>query len=258
MVTRDDITQFIQDSLGKDILNKASVKDEAANGIQIEGLTEVSKVAYGVTLSETFLKQAIDQNAQYLFFHHGLDPRTYLARLPRYLQNELRLIFEHRLTIAGFHYTLDAHPVLGNNAQIIHKLGANIKETLYEDWGFTATFTAPKSLAELKTTCEQIFQHPVLSFESGPQSISTIGVVSGAGKPYALHLQEFIDKGVQLYISGETSESVPHKLIESGINYFVCGHYATEVFGVQALGSAIKQRYGDQLEVEFIDIPSDL
>ena len=45
---------------------------------------------------------------------------------------------------------------------------------------------------------------------------------------------------------------------ESEINYFACGHYATEVFGVQELGKVIKSRFKDKLEVEFIDIPNPI
>lgn len=47
-------------------------------------------------------------------------------------------------------------------------------------------------------------------------------------------------------------------MLESNINYFVCGHYATEVFGIQALGEKINERYGDQIEITFIDIPNPL
>jgi putative NIF3 family GTP cyclohydrolase 1 type 2 len=65
-------------------------------------------------------------------------------------------------------------------------------------------------------------------------------------------------KGVEAYISGETSESTVHKMKESGISYFVCGHYATEKFGVQALGDIIKTNFKDKLEVKFIDVENPI
>ena len=65
-------------------------------------------------------------------------------------------------------------------------------------------------------------------------------------------------KGVQLYISGETSEWVVHQMKESEINYFCGGHYATEVFGVKELGKKIKEKFNNNLEVEFIDIPNQI
>ena len=63
-------------------------------------------------------------------------------------------------------------------------------------------------------------------------------------------------KGVELFITGETSESVPYKMKDSGINYFVCGHYATEAFGVQELGKRIEAHFQDKIKVEFIDVPN--
>ncbi|MFH2061392.1 MAG: Nif3-like dinuclear metal center hexameric protein, partial [Candidatus Beckwithbacteria bacterium] len=83
-------------------------------------------------------------------------------------------------------------------------------------------------------------------------------VVSGGGKPYAEHLAEMEEKGVELFISGESSESIPHKMKESKINYFAGGHYATEVFGVQELGKRIKEHFKEKLKVEFIDIPNEI
>lgn len=258
MVKRDDITQFIEDAITPELLQKAWAKDEAANGVQIIGAAEVSKVALGVSLNLEFLEAAIKWGAQFCIFHHGLDPRTYLSCLPLYLQKELKLIFNHQLTIAGYHYALDAHPQFGNNARIIQLLGAKLKQPLYDEWGYTAVFAKPITITELKIRCQKLFDHEVLHFPAGHQSTKTIGVVSGAGKPYPTELAEFTAKGVELYISGETSESVPYKLVESGIDYFVCGHYATETFGVKALADKLKEHCGNQVEVEFLDVRSEI
>ncbi|PIW06971.1 Nif3-like dinuclear metal center protein, partial [Candidatus Collierbacteria bacterium CG17_big_fil_post_rev_8_21_14_2_50_45_7] len=54
------------------------------------------------------------------------------------------------------------------------------------------------------------------------------------------------------------AEGSPALAKEAGFNIFVAGHYATEVFGVQELGKKIKEKFGDKLEVEFIDIPNIL
>lgn len=256
MIKRDELVAFIDQTLGQDLLQKARQIDVVANGVQIWGKPEVNKLALGVSLNREFLQAAIDFGADFCLVHHGLDLRTYEAAFPRYLQNQLKLIFQANLTVAGYHYVLDAHPTLGNNAQIIQALGANSKSPLYEDWGYVGEFPSAKSLSELQTACQQLFHRQPLVFPSGPTQIKTIGVVSGAGKPYAMHLAELEAKGVEAYISGETSESTPARLIESQINYLVCGHYATETFGVKALGQVISDHFSDQLLVQFLDQPS--
>ena len=158
----------------------------------------------------------------------------------------------------AFHYALDAHPTVGNNATIIKKLGAKIKEPLWDDWGYTATFEKPQDIHDLASKCEKLFNHDIFVVEVGAHKVKTIGVVSGGAKPYAQQIAEMESKGVELFISGETSESIPHKMQESGINYFACGHYATEVFGVQELGKKIKSNFKNRIAVEFIDIQNPI
>lgn len=258
MIKRDELTQFIYHTLGEDFLAKAHAKDEVANGIQIQGQADVNKLALGVSCNQAFLKEAISRQANYCLFHHSLDFGLDKWLIPTYLQGQLRLIFQNNLTIAGFHYALDAHSSLGNNAQIIKLLGAKIAGPLYEEWGYIGKFDKPVALKQLKTQCQQLFNHPILSYETGPQTIKTIGVVSGAGKPHAKHIAEIQAQKIDLYISGETAEYIPARLVESNINYFVCGHYATETFGVKALGEVIGKHFGKALEVDFIDIPTTL
>lgn len=265
MVTRDELIEFIYSTIGEELVAKALAKDELANGVQIAGQEEVNKVVLGVTLTEDFLNEASaakaepdSAKAQFCIFHHGLDVRAYRSRYPKFTQKRLRLIFENKLTIMAFHYALDCHPTIGNNSVIIKKLGATIRESLFEEWGYTATFASPQDVKALSQKCSKLFEHDVFAVFAGPQKITKIGVVSGAARPAADHLAEMEAKGVQLFITGEPSERYPHIMKELGINYFAGGHYATEVFGVQELGKVIKDHFRDKVEVGFVDIPNPI
>lgn len=256
MVLRDEIIQTIRSILGDDLLMKASQKDEMANGVQIYGGSDVSVVTLGVSLNEEFLLKAAEMKSNFCIFHHGFDVRTLKSRYSLSSQKRLSLIFKHDMTIAGYHYSLDAHPTIGNNAIIIQKLGGTIVDTLFDEWGFVARFPKKRTVDDIVKDCRGIFGSNILTFRSEHTEIDTFGVVSGAGKPYQVEIEEMNVKGVQLFISGETSESVPHRMLESGISYIVCGHYATEVFGVKTLGEEIRKNFGDHVQVEFVDIPN--
>lgn len=255
---RDKIIELIYQTIGDELMAKAIIKDEVANGEQFLGGDAVNKVALGVSCNEEFLLAAAKAKAQFCIFHHGLDTRVWKSRYPLFAQKRLKVIVENKLTIMGLHYVLDAHPQIGNNAVIAKLLGAKIKEPLFDDWGWTAELGRTQTIEQMKTACEKLFNHKIFSVESGPKIITKIGVVSGRGTPDMAELAEMKTKDVELYISGETSEWVVHQMKESGINYFCGGHYATEVFGVQELGKIIKSYYKDQLEVEFIDIPNSI
>jgi len=258
MVKRDDLISFICKTIGSEWLEKARQKDEMANGVQVLGGEKVEKIALGVSLNEEFLREAIEWGSDFCIFHHGLDPRTYKSRYPVYSQKRMRLVFKNDITVAGFHYALDAHPKIGNNATIIRKLGAKIKEPLFEEWGYVGEFSVPKDVNKLADQCSKLFDHDVFVVAYGPKRVKKIGVVSGGAKPYAQEVSEMEAKGVELFITGETSESSPHKMKEAGINYFVCGHYATEVFGVQELGRNIKVHFEDKVDVQFINIKNPI
>lgn len=258
MVKRDELIDFIYRTIGQDLIEKALLKDENANGVQILGGENVEKVALGVSLNEEFLKKAIKWGTNFCIFHHGFDVRTYKSRFPISSQKRLRLIFKNDITVLGFHYALDAHPEVGNNATIIKKLGGKIVDSLFDEWGFVATLQNEISVHDLAHKCEKLFNHDIFVVEGDSSKVKTIGAVSGAGKPYAENIAEMEEKRVQLYISGESSESTPHRMKESGIGYFVCGHYATEVFGIQELGKRIKDKFGEKVEVNFIDVENPI
>lgn len=258
MIKRDELIKFVDQTIGEELIQKALIKDEIANGVQFLGQENVSKAALGTSLNEDFLLAAVKAKAQFCICHHGFDVRTWKSRFPIFAQKRLKVIVENKLTVMGWHYALDSHPEIGNNATIIRLLGAKIKEPLWDEFGYTAEFEQLQNVEELKIKCEKLFKHQIFSILAGLKKVKTIGVVSGAAKPEAGEIAEMEAKGVELFISGETSEWIVHQMKESGINYFCGGHYSTEGFGVQELGKKIKEKFKNNLEVEFIDIPNEI
>lgn len=262
MVLRDELINHIETVIGRDLITKARLKDSYANGVQIHGANEVNKLALGVTMTYDFLKESVASGAEFCLTHHGLDLTSHnilASRLHAGTQAELRYIFDHNLTIAGYHYSLDAQSEFGNNATMIHELGAiKSDETFFDEWGYVATFNTPIKAVELAEKIAMITSHDVFSVYGGSEYITRLGVCSGGAKPYDRTLWEIIDKKLDAIVSGEIIEASIGQAKGVGYNYFAAGHYATEVFGVQELGKRLKSYFGDKLEVEFIDIPNIL
>jgi dinuclear metal center YbgI/SA1388 family protein len=258
MLKRDKLITFIYKTLGEDILDRALVKDDFANGLQILGSEKVKRVAIGVSLNEEFLLEAIDWGAEFCIFHHGIYAPAYKLQYLKSEQKRLRLIFQNNLTIVGLHYALDAHPKLGNNAQIIKKLGAKLTDQFAEEWGYIGEFEKPQDLHDLGHKCQELFDHEVFVVQANNKKIKRIGVCSGSHKPGSFDYYKMQEKKIDLLITGETAEHIPHQMQEEGINYFVCGHYATEKFGIEALGDKIRTKYKEKLMVKFIDIKNPI
>jgi dinuclear metal center YbgI/SA1388 family protein len=258
MISRDEVTNIITNILGNDLLAKAAEVDQVPNGVQIKGNDQVEKIALGVSLSPAFLEHAITHNADYLVVHHGIITSAMKNGRFDLYENRLRLIFQHNLTIAGFHYALDAHPQIGNNAQIISLLGAkNTGESYFDGWGFIGEFKNPLTLESLTQKAAELFEHDIFTVAMGPEKIKRIGVCSGGAVPRE-EWYEIIDKHIDCHITGEIKESTPYTAEAIQTHYLACGHYATEVFGVKALAKALHQHLDGRAEVEFIDIPSIL
>lgn len=262
MIMRDELIHQIEAIIGKDLIVKARLKDIYGNGVQIHGANEVNKLALGVTMTSDFLKESVASGAEFCLTHHGLDLTSHnilASRMHLGTQSELKYIFDHNLTVAGYHYSLDAQPEFGNNANIIRELGATKSdETFFDDWGYVATFETPIKAEKLAEKLAEITSHDVFSVYGGLEYITRIGVCSGGAKPYDRTLWEIIDKKLDAIVSGEIIEASVGQAKGVGYNYFAAGHYATEVFGVQELGKKLKEYYGSKLEVEFIDLPNPL
>ncbi len=260
MMTRDAVTQAVEAILGREWLEKAATIDLGPNSVQIKGKPQVSTIALGVSCSPEFVRKALEINADYLICHHGLFTNYDIVR-GRFdaIESRLKAIIKNDLTLAGYHYALDVHPELGNNAQIIKKVVARqTGESYFDGWGWIAEFNLPITIDELISRLESIMNHPIYTVKGGSNKIKRIGVCSGGAKPNNNTLMEAIDKHIDAHISGEIIESSPSLAIEAGFNYFACGHYASEVFGIQALGHELKKKFGIDVSVQFIDVPNTL
>ena len=65
-----------------------------------------------------------------------------------------------------------------------------------------------------------------------------------------------LEAGAQVYITGEASEPVFHLAQETGTAFIGAGHHATERYGVAALGRAITEQFG--VQVDFIDLDNPI
>jgi dinuclear metal center YbgI/SA1388 family protein len=246
--------------LARNFLAKAAAVDELPNGVQLKGTPQVSTIALGVSCSPEFLAKAVEAEAQMVICHHGLHVAgdVYKGRFDA-IEGRLKTIIKNDLSLAGYHYALDAHPEFGNNAQLIKKLDAHrMEEPFFAGWGFVAEFGSPISVDELVNRCHKLTKHEVIAITAGPKKIRRIGVCSGGAKPHGPTYFEIIDKKLDAIISGEIGESGPATAQEGRYHYLACGHHATETFGVIALCEKLIDRFGIDVAVKFIDTENPL
>ena len=228
--------------------------DGAANGLQVENSGAVTKIAATVDASLATMRLAVAAGADLLVVHHGL---FWSPRQPWTGNNyeRLRTLVEHDLAVYSSHLPLDAHPRLGNNAQLCARLGLKNLKPFFSSHGQTIGFKSHTKIsrAELGRRLERATGAGAKLIPGGKAICEKIGVVTGgAGYDLKIAAAECVDT----FITGEGPHWSYALAEELGLNVFYGGHYATETFGVKALAAELAKKF--KLPWEFLDHPTGL
>jgi dinuclear metal center YbgI/SA1388 family protein len=252
VASRDEIVSFCDE-----LLEVERFDDYGPNGLQVPGVDEVTRIATGVTASLDFLEQAVDSGSQLALTHHGLFFGDGSRALSEQLAARLRVALSARLSVAGYHLPLDAHPEIGNNALLCQALGLKPQRPFAEvkgrPIGLVAETAGGLGVEELVSRTGALLDREPLVFAAGPERIATVGVVTGAG---AGALGEAAELHLDAFITGEPAEHAMADAIEAGIHFLAAGHYATETFGIRRLGDLVASRF--DVSHEFIDVPNPI
>lgn len=247
MVQLADLLSYTQD-----ILEVDRFQDYCPNGLQVQGNTEIKLLVSGVTASQAMIDAAIAAGADALLVHHGYFWKGEDARIVGLKYQRVKRLLEANLSLIAYHLPLDAHPLLGNNAQLAEKLGLQVAGRFgggKPAIGMYGTLEKPMSAAEFAALIGQKLAREPLHIGNGDEQIHTIAWCTGAAQGY---IEDAAVLGVDAYLSGEVSEQTVHVAREHGIHFYAAGHHATERYGVQALGEHLAQHFG--LKHQFIEI----
>lgn len=230
------------------------VPDLAPTGLQVGAEVAgraVAKVALGVSANLALFRDAAAWDAEAVLVHHGLfwasdDPDNDPAR--RFDEERAGYLRDRGIALLAYHLPLDAHPEVGNNAEIARRLGL---VDLVHDFGdlpgtevkvgLVARAAPTLSVNDLVARANRVFGRAVDVVSGGRERVETVAVVSGGGQGL---VYEAIEREVDAFVTGEGREWVPAVAREAGIAFVAAGHHASEVFGVRALGRWIEERFG--------------
>ena len=238
---RNDLVQTL-DAL----LQPATFKDYGPNGLQVEGRAQVQTLVSGVTASRALIEAAIAQQADAILVHHGLFWRGQTGCITGWMKQRLALLLQHDINLLAYHLPLDAHPQLGNNAQLARVLGLVAEQQTGEQnllFVGRPAAGAFASAATLAQHVQQALQRPVTLVSGLPEHtpITQLAWCTGGAQGY---FEEAIATGAQAFITGEISEPQAHYARECGVAFLACGHHASERYGVQALAAAVSAQHG--------------
>ncbi len=228
-------------------------QDYGPNGLKVEGKHAIRKLVSGVTASRALIDAAIAAGADAIFVHHGLFWRGQDGTVTGWMKQRLQRLLAHDINLFAYHLPLDAHPTLGNNAQLGLRLGLVAEGRFGEqELGFIGRPADGVPLADaaaLALRLEKVLNRPVTQVGQAQEAIQNIAWCSGGAQGY---FEAAIAAGAQAFITGEISEPQAHLARECGVLFFACGHHATERYGAPALAAHVAASLG--VAHQFIDI----
>ncbi len=235
------------------ILEPEKFQDYCPNGLQVEGNKEINILVTGVTANQALLDAAINLKADTILVHHGYFWRGEEPQVVGIKQRRLKQLLANDINLIAYHLPLDAHPVIGNNAQLAKRLRI-VVEGVIPDTGkpniaLYGQLESPNTAVELAKVLTTTLERKPLLIDVHDSPIKRVGWCSGAAQGY---IEQAARLGLDAFISGEISEQTVHLARELGIHYFAAGHHATERYGVKALGEHLAEKF--DLQHHFIDI----
>ena len=241
-------------------LKVASFDDVSNNGLQVDRFATptqnlrtskpqtITTVAFAVDASVRAVEAAAKAGAQLLVVHHGISWGGGIRRIEGGIGNVIRAAMKANLAIAAYHLPLDAHPTLGNNAQLAKLLGLRRVKPAFSYHGNVIGLVGEGLRHRVIEGLRSLGVDPKIKQSQIKQSKNLlVGLCSGGAGEFA---EEAKKLGCDLYVTGEASWGDVIAAENCAMKMICAGHYETEVFGVRALSKAMKK----SLKVKTVDL----
>lgn len=236
------------------LLQPERFKDYGPNGLQVEGKAEIRHIVSGVTASRALIEAAIADKADAIFVHHGLFWKGMDGRITGWMKERIRLLLVHDINLFAYHLPLDAHPALGNNAQLGAKLGVQWDATFGEQALGMVGDAAFANADALAAHVQQVLGRPVTCVSgAADKPIRRLAWCTGGAQGF---YEGALAAGADAFITGEISEPQAHLARETGTTFIAGGHHATERYGAPAVATHVAQQLGVSHRFIEIDNPA--
>ena len=226
--------------------------DVSNNGVQIANSGgEARTVAFAVDASVRAVEEASAAGARLLVVHHGISWGGGIRRVKGGVYRVVKAAMGADLAVYACHLPIDAHPKLGNNAQLAQRLGLAATKPAFVYHGETIGLVGRATRATAAALAALAEAAPVP--DRGGDAVAPgdrVGVCSGGAGEFAEEAQRL---GCRVYVTGEANWGDAVAAANCGMRMVCLGHYETEVWGVRAvaktMAAALKVKTVDLTEV---------
>lgn len=220
-------------------------EDYAPNGLQVEGSETVKRIVSATSATRNIVEYAAQTAADAILVHHGWFWKSDRLPLTGAFKERVKILFDHDISLIGYHLPLDALPRYGNNEPVLCDFNCSEIE-LYEGIGYSGLL--PEQI-QFESFSQQLddYYHIKGTHLQGTRPVRKVAIVSGGGQSF---FRKAIERGdIDAFITGEGTEWVYSLVLDSGVSFSAMGHYQSEEIGPRLLGEHLAEKY--KLDVEF-------
>jgi len=225
-------------------LRLSEIKDYpgAMNGLQLENDGTVNRVFSAVDASLAVVEEAALQGGGLLLVHHGMFWQG-AQPITGAFHRKISAAIRGNLAIYSAHLPLDWHPVHGNNVLLAKAIGLReISPILIKDgWPMGVAGLWEGSRRDLVKATSAAVGREITLCPSGGDFVGKVAVITGGA---GSEVRNIAGLGFDAFVTGEGPHWSFIEAEERGMNLIYAGHYATETFGVNSLGSWIGRNFG--------------
>ncbi len=212
----------------------------ALNGLQLENNGTVNRVISAVDASLAVIREAAREGGL-LLVHHGLFWQGAQKITGSYYQ-KLKAAMDGNLAIYSSHLPLDFHPEIGNNILLARAIGLERIQPILPKDGFSQAVMGywSGSRKSLETSVRNAVGRDVHVCPEGSDQPKKVAVMTGGAGSEIARIAEL---GIDTFVTGEGPHWSYIEAEERQMNVFYAGHYATETYGVLALGAKLAEKF---------------
>lgn len=220
----------------------------ALNGLQLENDGMVNRVISAVDASLAVIEEAAKEGGL-LLVHHGMFWQGAQKITGPYFK-KLKAAIDGNLAIYSSHLPLDFHSEIGNNILLAQAIGLESIQPILPKDGFASAVVGEwyGSRKELQKSIETAVARPTQSCDCGSETPRKVAVMTGGAGSEVAKIAEL---GIDSFVTGEGPHWSFIEAEERKMNVFYAGHYATETFGVRALGALVAEKFA--IEAKFLE-----
>ena len=236
-------------------LDTQNIDDYFINGLIINGAKNVNKIALTVDPCLEVIKKAKKQGCELIITHHGIFSKDEIE-LNEVNKKRVDFLKKNNISLYVSHHPLDVHEKIGNSKIIANLLGLTNQKPFFkvdeQYYGVSGELEIDIKILEQNITKK--IGSLLAAHNFGSKVTKKIAIVSGSGCD-AIHFMK--QKNIDTLITGTPKHNAFYDAKELKLNVLYAGHYATEVFGVNAISEKLKNQY-NELNMQFIDSTTNL